>query len=128
MYNVERLLNFFDLFKDVHTYIYLATTILNNFMFVSVCLLMTIFQTIDYSLNIKRHDICRPFNKKTVYTAIGSRGIVSAKNDMFNYSKLNVIMLIVNYIYFCSKSFTYCDFRIVFTDNVLCTFFHAHRV
>ncbi|KAL4143763.1 hypothetical protein QTP88_006049 [Uroleucon formosanum] len=53
-----------------------------------VYLLMTIFQTINFSLTIKRYDICRPFNKKTVYTAIGSRGIIFAKNDIYR-PKLN---------------------------------------
>lgn len=59
---------------------------------IAVCLLWAIFQTYDCFSNIKRHDICsRPLNQKRVYTAIGSRGIVYAKNDIFdNLSKFNV--------------------------------------
>jgi len=51
---------------------------------------MTIFQSIGFSINIKRYDMCKPFNKKTIYTAIGSRGIIFAKNDAYNHSTLNV--------------------------------------
>ncbi|XP_026807139.1 uncharacterized protein LOC113549855 [Rhopalosiphum maidis] len=54
-----------------------------------VCLFMTIFQSIGFSINIKRYDMCKPFNKKTIYTAIGSRGIIFAKNDVYNRSTLN---------------------------------------
>ncbi|VVC26000.1 CUB domain,Low-density lipoprotein (LDL) receptor class A repeat,Low-density lipoprotein (LDL) [Cinara cedri] len=56
---------------------------------------LEIFLTItDCSSNNKRYDICRPFNqKKVIYTTVGSRGTVYAKNDSnlfnLNYSKLN---------------------------------------
>lgn len=83
---------------------------------------------IDCSLNNnnKRHDICRPFGQKRIYTAIGSRGIVYAKNETFNVnSKLNVTIArrvptiqFIRIIHRC---------RIVSTDNVLCTFFRALR-
>lgn len=68
---------------------------------------MTIFQPIAFSLNIKRYDICKPFNKKTIYTAIGSRGIIFAKNNVYNHSiKSNVI------IYYIHTSILYTQLSI----------------
>jgi len=94
---------------------------------------MTILQSIDFSLTIKRYDICRPFNKKTVYTAIGSRGIIFAKNDIFR-PKLNVTRYyyihkqFFNMFIISSKySYLYC-FRKVFTNNVHCALSHVRRV
>lgn len=79
-------------FQCYRRYMYLE----NNLMFISVCLLVTIFQTIGLSLNIKRYEICRPFSKKTVYTSIGSRGIIFAKSDILNHSKSNVNTYVYN--------------------------------
>lgn len=54
-------------------------------------------------MNIKRHDICRPFTQRRVYTTIGSRGIVFAKNDIFNYQKFNVCIPIIKSIIYLKK-------------------------
>jgi len=105
----------------------------NYYLLFSVYFLMTIFQSIDLSLTIKRYDICRPFNKKTVYTAIGSRGIVFAKNDIYR-PKLNVTryyyinkQVFIVFINSNEYSHLYC-FRKVFTNNVLYALSHVRRV
>ncbi|XP_050436674.1 uncharacterized protein LOC126843295 isoform X2 [Adelges cooleyi] len=49
----------------------------------AACLLSSVFLEAAFvlcSLTVKRHDICRPNSQRSVFTAIGSRGVVYAKN------------------------------------------------